>query len=84
MLTKVEDGNGGKWILKRKFGMAFIVWIAGTMIAGKGVYVATDVAGVAVIMGSYSTFCGWLLGLIFTADVADKKLNGGKYQPGGE
>lgn len=70
MYVKVDDGNGGKWILKRKFGMALLAFAGAFYIA-----ITQDAS-----LGEWTAFCTMLLTLIFAADVADKKLNGGKYK----
>jgi hypothetical protein len=75
MITK----SGGHWIVKKKFLFAACAFAAGSIIAFKGAAIATSPDEISVLLGSYSTFCGWLIGLVFTADVADKKLNGGAY-----
>ena len=69
MLTKIDDGNGGRWIIKRKFAMALACLVGAFYIAlTKG-----------SSLGEWTAFCTMILALIFAADVADKKLNGGGY-----
>ncbi len=74
MFTKVNGSNGGKWVLKRKFGMAVLC------LAGAFYIAATQDSS----LGEWTAFCTMTLGLIFAADVADKKLNGGRYTVGDE
>lgn len=81
VFKKIEDGNGGKWVLKKKFTFAAATGIIGAVIALKGLSLATDVAQIAVLMGSVTTFASFLLGLVFAADIIDKKANGGSYDP---
>jgi hypothetical protein len=69
MITKVADGNGGKWIVKRKFGMALLCLVGAFVIAWTQ----------SSSLGEWTAFCTMILALIFAADVADKKLNGGGY-----
>jgi len=74
MLAKITDGNGGRWIVKRKFAMAGLCLLAAFYIA------ATKGSG----LGEWTAFCTMILGLIFAADITDKKLNGGAYHTTGE
>ncbi len=79
MVFKKTDN--GRWIVKKKFTFAGIVLFVGTLIAFKGVVIATTPEQIVVVLSSFGTFAGWLLSLIFAADITDKKLNGGKYEP---
>lgn len=81
MLQKIDDGNGGKWIVKKKFalaitsllfGYAILVWLLSQV--GR-----VTVADVATIMASLTTYTLGVLGPVYAADIADKKLNGGNY-----
>ena len=73
----------GRWILKRKFTFAAITGTIGSSFATYGLYVATTVPEVVSVFGAYSTFCTWLLGLVFAADVSDKYFNKGHYHDDG-
>lgn len=75
MVSKVD----GRWVIKKKFSFAAAAWVAGTVLAIKGAAISYTAVEITIILSSYSTFCGWLLALVFAADVADKKLNGGAY-----
>ena len=52
----------------------------GTVFAMKGLWYATDTGSVVEILNAYGTFTSFLLGIIFAADVADKKLNPDDYE----
>ena len=55
--------------LKKKYTLALLFWASGT-------WLAFDVeAG----LGEYTAFTAIVCGLFKAADVADKRLNGGKY-----
>ena len=69
----------GKWLLKRKFTFAAITGTLGTLHSVYGMYVAATPEEVVAVFEAWSSFCMWLLGLVFAADVSDKWLNGGKY-----
>lgn len=87
MLTKVDDGNGGKWILKRKFALAVVSLMFGYAVCVWLLLRVADplkIADVATIMASLTTFTLGVLGPIYAADIADKKLNGGNYHSQGE
>ncbi len=74
-----KKGKDGTWILKKKFTFASVVLAVMTIFAVRGMWFATTVAEVAVVMSAYATASGAVLMLVFAADVADKKYNGGKY-----
>ena len=76
--------SNGTWIIKKKFLFAACAGVAGTILAFKGAAISTAPGELSVLLGSYSQFCGWLLALVFAADVADKKLNGGAYNANSE
>lgn len=80
MLKKVQDGNGGRWIVKKKFSFAAVALAIGTAFATRGIVLATAPEQIVVVLSAYGTFASWLLGLVFTADVVDKKLNNGSYE----
>lgn len=86
MLTKISDGNGGsKWIVKRKFGLALFSLLFGYVIFVWMLLRVTKeftVADIATIMASLTTYTLGVLGPVYAADIADKKLNGGKYNQG--
>lgn len=75
MVSKVD----GDWIIKKKFTFAAAAWVSGTVLALKGAALSEITADLVIVLSAYGTFCGWLLALVFAADVADKKLNGGAY-----
>ncbi|MCH7495962.1 MAG: hypothetical protein IH825_07740 [Candidatus Marinimicrobia bacterium] len=75
----LKKGKDGTWILKKKFTFASVVLTVITIFAFRGFVLATTVAEFAMLMTAYATASGGVLLLIFGADVADKKLNGGKY-----
>lgn len=79
VFSKIPDDNGGKWVLKKKFTFAAFAGIVGSIVIFKGLHLATDVDQIVVLMGSVTTFASFLLGLVFAADITDKKLNGGSY-----
>ncbi len=66
-------------VIKKKFTFAFIALVVGTVFAGKGVYLSDTVENVILTLSAYGTYISFLLGIVFTADVADKKLNNGSY-----
>lgn len=70
---------GGKWLLKRKFTFAAVTGTLGTAHSVYGMYVSITPEEVVAVFEAWSTFCMWLLGLVFAADVSDKWLNGGNY-----
>ena len=76
----MENGNNKKWIIKKKFTFAAVALAIVTLIAFKGIIVATTVADVAVLLTAYATTSGGVLALIFAADITDKSLNGGSYE----
>lgn len=76
MVTVTQNG---RWVLKKKFTFAFIVLLVGSLIAAKGVSIATTVEHIVVLLSAYGTFTGAVLALIFAADITDKKLNNGQY-----
>ena len=80
----IKRFSDGRWILKRKFTFAAITGSIGSAFATYGLYVATTVAEIVSVFGAYSTFCTWLLGLVFAADVSDKYFNKGCYHDTGE
>lgn len=73
MWAKIDTSKNGqrhaRWILKRKFGMALLA-LAGAF------YIAWSQGS---SLGEWTAFSTMLLGLIFAADITDKKLNGGAY-----
>ncbi len=80
MPTVIYDGKKSeKWIIKKKFMFAGVALLVITLIAFKGIMVATTVAHIAVLLTAYTTASGTVLALVFAADVTDKKLNNGKY-----
>jgi hypothetical protein len=81
MLQKTDDGNGGKWIVKKKFTFAAVAGIFGSLAFFKGVHLATTVDQTILLIGSFTTFASFLLGIVFAADIVDKKANGGTYNP---
>lgn len=81
MLQKVADGNGGRWVLKKKFAFALVALSTLTALAIKGFVIANTVEGLSVVMTAYASTSGGVLALIFGADIADKKLNKGSYDP---
>ena len=74
-----KKAENGKWILKRKFTFAAVVLTVITIFAFRGFVLAATVAEFSMLMTAYATASGGVLMLIFAADVADKKLNNGKY-----
>jgi len=76
-----KKGKDGAWILKKKFTFASAVLFVLTIFAFKGFTFATTVEHIATILTAYSASSGGVLLLIFGADVADKKLNDGRYEP---
>ena len=54
---------------KKKYTLALLFWVSGTALAFK----------VESGLGEYTAFTAIVLGLFKVADVADKRLNGGKY-----
>lgn len=74
MFVKVADGNGGRWLLKKKFATG---WIVLSM-----TFVISILQGASV--GEWGAVVVPLVGLILGADLADKKLNGGKYEDAGQ
>ena len=81
VFSKIADGNGGKWVLKKKFTFAGVGGIVGSLFAAHGVYLATTTEQIVTLLGAYGTFLGTILALVFAADVTDKKLNNGTYDP---
>ena len=80
MFQQVNDSNnGGKWLFKKKFGFALLIWAAGSLIALKGVNLAETTEQIVVLMSSYGTFTAWLAGIIFGADLVDKKYKPDTY-----
>ena len=81
MFQKIDNGNGGKWIVKKKFALALFSLLFGyTIIVWLLRQVeAVTIAEVAIIMSSLATFTLAVLGPVYAADIADKKLNGGNY-----
>lgn len=77
VLQKTNDG----YIVKKKFTFAFIALVVGTIFASKGVYLSDTVEEIVLALSAYGTFISFLLGIVFTADVADKKFNNGNYHP---
>jgi hypothetical protein len=75
----MQKAPNGRWIVKKKFSFAAVTGIIGALFALKGVHLATTPEQVVVVLSAFGTFGGWLLGLVFAADVVDKKLNDGKY-----
>lgn len=86
MLRKIKDGNGGKWIVKKKFALALFSLLFGYVIIVWLLMRATTitVSDVATIMASLTTYTLGVLGPVYAADIADKKLNGGKYDDQGD
>lgn len=78
---KIPDGNGGKWVMKKKFAFAAVAMLAVTVIGSYGMKFATSVADIAVLLTAYTTAAGAVLALVFAADITDKKLNQGTYDP---
>ena len=81
MFQKVEDGNGGKWVMKKKFAFAAVSLFSTTVIAFKGMALAASIADITILLTAYATSSGGVLALIFSADIVDKKLNNGTYGP---
>lgn len=81
IFTKIPDGNGGKWILKKKFTFAALAGAMGAIVTTKGVILASAVDQIVILLGAYTTFASFLLGIVFAADIVDKKANGGTYDP---
>lgn len=81
MFQKIDNGNGGKWIVKKKFALALFSLLFGyTIIVWLLLQVETvSVGDVATIMAALTTFTLGVLGPVYAADIADKKLNGGNY-----
>ena len=75
------QGTNKKWVLKKKFTFAGVALAAATLFALWGMWIGTTVADVVSVMVAYTTASGAVLMLIFAADVADKKLNSGQYNP---
>lgn len=76
VLTKANDG---RWIVKKKFTFAAVVLLLGSLIALKGFYLAGKVDEIVLVLGAFGTFTSFVLGIVFAADVADKRFNGGEY-----
>ena len=70
-----------KWVIKKKFTFAGAALLAITLIAFKGLVLATTVADISILLAAYMTSSGMVLALVFAADVTDKWLNNGKYNP---
>ena len=86
MLRKVKDGNGGRWIVKKKFALALFSLLFGYVVL-TWLLLQVDkvtIADVATIMASLTTYTLGVLGPVYAADIADKKLNGGKYDDQGD
>ncbi len=81
VMQKIADGNGGKWIVKKKFSFAAVAGLIGIVVILKGLQLSEEVNDVVLLMGSLTTFASFLLGLVFAADIVDKKANGGGYDP---
>lgn len=86
MFQKIEDENGGKWIVKKKFALASLSLLFGyTILVWLLLQIeAVTIADVAIIMSSLATFTVAVLGPVYAADIVDKKLNGGNYHNQGE
>lgn len=80
VLKKLEDGNGGKWVIKKKFTFALLAFIVTSAFAAKGVHVADTPEQLVVVLGAFGTAVNFILGMVFAADVVDKKLNNGAYE----
>jgi len=65
--------------MKKKFTFAAVTLAVGILFAGKGIYVSTTPEQITVVLSAFGTYAGWVLGLVFAADVTDKKLNNGSY-----
>lgn len=81
IFQKIADGNGGKWVMRKKFAFAAVALAAVTVMGMHGLSLAETVADTAVLLTSYTTASGAILVLIFGADITDKKLNQGTYDP---
>ena len=84
MSQKIEVENGVKRRIKKKFALALFSLLFGYIILVwllRQVETVT-IADVAIIMSSLATFTLAVLGPVFAADIADKKLNGGNYNQG--
>lgn len=90
IFRKLKDGNGGFRVVKMKFSFAAAALLVGTLFAADAIWFSdyVNAAGLivmptveqkVVVLGAFGTYCGWLLGLVFAADVSDKWLNGGRY-----
>ncbi len=84
MYVKIDDGNGGKKVWKKKFVLAAFSLLFGYAVM---LYIMSqiekwEVTDIVSIMGSLSAYTLAVLGPIYTADILDKKLNGGKYNNG--
>jgi hypothetical protein len=75
----METESNGKWIIKKKFACAAVALASITVIALYGLKLAASMADIAVLLTAYTTASGAVLALVFAADVADKRLNGGSY-----
>ena len=66
-------------LLKRKFTFAAVTLLLGAVFAGKGIIISNEPEEIVVVLSAFGMFAGWLLALVFAADVTDKKLNDGRY-----
>lgn len=83
MYSMIKDGNGGRRVWKKKFllaiisllfGYAVVIWMLSRV-------TTVTVSDIATMLASLTTFTLGVLGPIYAADIADKKLNGGAYNP---
>jgi hypothetical protein len=77
----METESNGKWIIKKKFACAAVALASVTIIGLTGLILAETMADIAVLLTAYTTASGAILALIFAADITDKKLNQGTYDP---
>jgi len=70
-----------EWVVKKKFAFAAVALAAITVIGLHGLMLAQSVSDTAVLLTAYTTASGAVLALIFAADITDKKLNQGSYEP---
>ena len=75
----VAEQKADKWVVKRKFTFAAVTLAVGTVFASKGIIISNEPEELVVVLSAFGTFAGWILALVFAADVADKKLNNGSY-----
>lgn len=80
VFKKIEDGNGGRWIIKKKFTFAAVAGMAMIVFATHGMIMAGTPELVVTVLTAFGAEARWLLGIVFAADIADKFWNGGKYE----